>query len=157
MRRYRGIAQSLSCVRLRPLLWLFGHLLDFGTVPALTRCEVLEASGPGAPTLSADELAKEYAKDVAAAQKKYDNKWLILTGEVDKVEKGKQELGEAARVVFKTEAGPRVECGLFGAYKEKIPSLKPGQKLKVLGEYDHAYSTKDLVSLSSGVLLEGGK
>jgi hypothetical protein len=120
--------------------------------PNLTKCEIEEVSGPPAPTLTADELAAEYTKDTSAANTKYDGKWLILTGELDKLE---SERGGPV-LVFKTkEKEPRVSVDFQAAAEKTLKGLQPGQKIKALGKY--LGGSKEKVLYTQGVLMDEPK
>jgi hypothetical protein len=123
-----------------------------GGSPNLLKCEIEDVSGAAAPTLTADELAAEYIKDAGAAISKYDGKWLILTGEFDRLE---SERGGSV-VVFKTkEKEPRVTVDFPAAAEKTLKGLKPGQKVKALGKYLGGGKEKVLYTL--GVLMDDPK
>jgi tRNA_anti-like len=97
--------------------------------PNLLEGVVESVSGDAAPRLTADELAKEYAADIEAAGKKYDSKWIVLSGEIDKND------GKSA-IVFKTkEKEPRVEARFMPDDFKRIQKWKAGDKVSVVGQY----------------------
>jgi hypothetical protein len=118
-----------------------GTYYDFGQA-ALKQTEILSVTGDKPPTVTAAELAKEFATDALAAQKKYKGKYVVLTGEVDKVAPGK--------ITLKTEAGMPPIQGLFA--REFEMTLKPGQKVKALAYL--SYGGKDVVTLEKGIVVE---
>src|SRR4051794_25512505 len=61
---------------------LRGRWREFALAATLDGCVVMKVTGPAAPSLTADELAKEYAADPDATSKKYDRKYLFVRGEV---------------------------------------------------------------------------
>jgi hypothetical protein len=100
-----------------------GHPAPVGA--QLVDCVVVEATGDRAPELTADALAKEQAAGTAA--KKYENKYLIVSGEIDKLDVN-------SGVFFKTDAkGPKVVAHFGPEEFKKISSWKPGQKIEVIG------------------------
>jgi hypothetical protein len=114
-------------------------------------CVISDVSGPPPPTLTADELGKQYGTDRAGTSGKYNGKFIILTGETAKVEKG-GILSTA--VVFKTMGKPQVSALFFG-FAHKADALKSGDKIKVLGEYGRNTSP-DEVKLDDCILVNEG-
>jgi len=100
--------------------------------PMLEQCTILEVSGPVPPSLTAEELAKEYAAGPVAAQRKYEGKHLLVSGKVEEVTVKETKL---AWVAFKTAGGPQVFCVFTPFFEDQWSTLKPGQKVKVLGQY----------------------
>jgi hypothetical protein len=130
---------------------LKGQWPEFHITAALWNCEIEEVTGPAPPALTADEFAQEYAKDPAAANKKYDGKWLLLTGEFDKLE------SKPLATAFKTkEKEPRVLVYFPADAAKTLMGLQPGQKIKVLGQYGFN-GGKDTVSLNLGILMDASK
>src|SRR5262249_21607086 len=109
-----------------------GKWPPFVVSPALVECAITDVTGPGAPTLTADELGKEYGDNKDATTKKYDNKYLFLTGEIAKVSFNE---AKAASVLFKTSGKTKVSANFTAFDKEENERLKEGQKIKVLGQY----------------------
>src|SRR5262245_7275174 len=127
---------------------------SFGLPPQLLECVVTEVSGPGAPTLTAEELGKAYAADENATTKKYDNKYLFLTGEIDKVTFDKVK---AADVVFKVSDKPKIVAKFTPFDKEATEPLKGGQKIKVLGQWDSLNFSSNQIILIGCILVEERK
>src|SRR5262249_43345369 len=84
-----------------------GQFPEIVVFPALVGCTIVEVSGPKAPPVQAADLAKEYAADREAAVKKYNGKWLILSGEVE--EKKTNDVG-AVGVYLRTGQKVKVAC-----------------------------------------------
>jgi hypothetical protein len=120
-----------------------GKGTEFAIAPSLIDCVFVE-TGPYQPTvLTAEQLAKEFAADPEAVNKKYENKYLILTGEI--VSREYNSVG-ASSVVLKTAGKLKVGCSFTAFEKDLTKPLKVGQKIKVIGRYAHSYS-KDEVNL----------
>jgi cold shock CspA family protein len=132
---------------------LKGKWPEFTVGPSLVGCIVTEVSGPETPTLTADELGKAYAADKDATTKKYDNKYLFLTGEIAKVTFNE---AKAASVLFKTSGKTKVLATFTAFDKEETEKLKAGQKIKVLGLYSFNFAP-DEVSLNLCIPVEEGK
>jgi hypothetical protein len=130
-----------------------GKWPEFVVSPALVECVIPDVAGPGAPTLTADELGKAYAADKDATTKKYDNKYLFLTGEIAKVTFNE---AKAASVTFKTSGKTKVLANFTAFDKEETERFKTGQKIKVLGEYSFNLAP-DQVSLNLCIPVEEGK
>jgi hypothetical protein len=111
---------------------LKGTCAEFSFMARLTGCAVLEVTGPAPPSLRAEELAKEYAAGADKASMKYNDKYLLLSGEVAGV---KFNEDKAASVTLKTSGKPKVVCHFTEFEKDETAGLKPGQKIKVLGQY----------------------
>jgi hypothetical protein len=125
-----------------------GH--DFFPGAILLDCEIVEVKGDKPPALTADELAKEYAADPKAAAKKYEEKWIALSGEVEKVNANDT-------VDLKTQAkGPRVRANFGAAEAKQLKGVKPGQKIQVLGNFG-LQGAADEVSLSTCILMDDPK
>jgi hypothetical protein len=107
---------------------------------ALVECVLIEVSGPRAPSLTAEALAKEYAADPRAASEKYEGGYLILAGEIETVTPDEQN---AVSVSFKTAGTPRVLCKFTAFDGEETDRLKPGQKVKILGQYALNFNKDD--------------
>jgi hypothetical protein len=123
--------------------------------PNLLDVEIVKVEGDKPPSLTADALAAEFAKGHEAAAKKYENKWVALSGEIEKVNLNDVK---AATVVFKTtEKKPRV-VALFTAFDEKRnTAFKPGQKIEVIGELSPLTVSEDEVGLFTPELIAAPK
>src|SRR5262249_22293502 len=102
----------------------------FGTV--LIHCAFVDTGTSPAITVTAQQLAKEYAADKEAANKKYKDKYLIITGEV--ADKEFNSAG-AASVTLKVEGKVKVTCSFTAFEKALVKPIKVGQQLKAVGQY----------------------
>jgi hypothetical protein len=124
---------------------------DLSLVPALVNSVIVEKTGSAPVTLTADELAKEYAADPQTATKKYRKlAAIILKGEIARIEKN--EFGSVT-VIFRTEAKSPIVHAYFTNqfYRNYVADLKLGQKISVVGEIT---LTKGRVGTSNGGILE---
>jgi tRNA_anti-like len=121
----------------------------------LLKCVVTDVSGEAPVTLRADELAQEYAVNQDGTTKKYENKYLFLTGEIDKVTSNK---ANAASVVLKTTGTTKVFANFIVLDKAETAGLKEGRKIKLLGKYSllpPSNVSKDEVGLHECIPVEG--
>jgi hypothetical protein len=95
-------------------------------------------------TLTADELAREYQKDRAAADKKYDGAVIEVSGEVSMV--GTNLAGDA--LVFLND---RLTCATVD--KEPWASVSKGQKVTIKGAW---LQSRGSASLEGCVIVEKG-
>jgi Leucine-rich repeat (LRR) protein len=99
---------------------------------ALVHCVFVDTGTNPAITMTAQQLAKEYAADKEAANKKYNEKYLILTGEV--VDRQFNSAG-AASMTLKVDGKVRVKVSFTAFDKGAVKPIKVGQQLKVVGQY----------------------
>ena len=59
-----------------------GKFPEFAISASLAECQIMKVEGDRAALLTPDQLAKEYEEDKEATKKKYDEKFLILQGEI---------------------------------------------------------------------------
>jgi hypothetical protein len=98
---------------------------------AVTHAAVVEA-GPNPTVLyPAERLAKDWAADSAGLTKRYQNKHLVVEGEVLKKE---ERRGAFSTVYLKGTAKAPVACHFGFHDREQAEGLKVGQKVKVFGE-----------------------
>jgi len=126
-----------------------GKLVSAVLRPELDDCVVLEASPNPALALTSDQLAREYAADPQATNKKYDGKTLIVEGKVAEVQ---DEDTSMVRVFLKTDGNVRVLC-TFALLQVGAVAPKVDQKIKVVGRYAGAAS-KDTVALSQALPIQ---
>lgn len=98
--------------------------------PMLTDCGIASSGPPTGVTISAEELAREFAADGTKAAAKYEGKSFILTGEVVSTSEWSTFCGVELK-----GAGKPVEC-VFRSDKERDKKFVPGAKLKLYAEYD---------------------
>lgn len=101
---------------------------------------VLEVRGDPPPTVTADQLAKEFAADPDAAEKKWDKKYLILTGRVKQVIPPK-DLNGRFLLLESDPATPRVQPD-FGT-DDRAKRVRPGQQVRVLAQSLGVAAEKD--------------
>jgi hypothetical protein len=144
--------QSVMCVIADPEPWakvlpgqqtkVKGKCYEPFMGPTLLYATVLEANKYPGIALTAQQLADEYANDKEATGKKYDGKWLVLSGEV--VERQSGEFG-VVNVFLKTAEKVRVQCR-FNGTEDKLADLMPksGQAYVVV-EFDESRNSPDLI------------
>ncbi len=121
------------------------HLLD---------AEVVKVEGEKAQAFTADTLQAEFAKGHDAAAKKHENKWVTLSGEIEKVELNDVK---AATVVLKTTGkGPRV-AARFSADERRNTAFKSGQKIEVIGQLSPLTVDEKEVGLFTAELIAAPK
>jgi hypothetical protein len=101
--------------------------------PMLVSCS-FAATGPSlAINSTAEALAKELDADADQAETKFKNKSFVLTGEVDRVEKGTFSL----TVFLKAPTKNSLACTFRSqkSTKERDAKLVPGAKIKFYGEF----------------------
>jgi len=132
---------------------LRGKVPDTAFRAQLIECEVIGVKGDPPQTLSADTLGKEYAKDREATKKKYSEKFLILEGEVEKV-----EAKDSIALVFLKTANetPRVFLHFTSRDDPGVSQLKAGQKVKAVGKFHISFTNDDHIGLFQPILMEPG-
>lgn len=84
--------------------------------------------------MSPAELLSAYKTNGVAADGQYKDKWVRLTGRVDKVSK---DITDTIYVTFKGSEQFQIEsvqCFFDGKHTAKAASLRPGQTLTVVGK-----------------------
>jgi uncharacterized protein (DUF1330 family) len=109
-----------------------GKWPEFTVASSLIYCAFVETGEYAGIRLSAEELAKEYAADPEATVKKYDKKFLVMTGEV--VSKEFNSAG-AASVELKSGNKVKVKCSFTATEKDVTKPIKVGQTIEVVGEF----------------------
>src|SRR5262249_5169222 len=111
-------------------------------------------SGKPEFTMTAAQLAKEYAADKAAFDKKYVDKLVELEGVVEDPNLGPVG-GSRPRVTLDGDKPPQfVDCRFKPANKNKLAKLTKGQKIKIVGTCQASFAS---VVLDDCDLLETGK
>lgn len=121
---------------------LKGKLGEYGAV--LIYCVFTDPGKYAGVEMTAAELAKEYAADPDATSKKYNDKYLILSGEVEKKEYN--SAGAVSVYLKAPESKVRVAVSFTAFEKELSRKIKPGKPLKVIGQYSLNFG-KDEVKL----------
>jgi hypothetical protein len=116
-----------------------GRYPDFQFGTQIMDCELVKVGPSPALTYTAEDLAKEWAKDKEAAIKKWKDKVLILSGEIGDTKSN--DVG-AISVFLKAGDNHRVDCGFTAFEKDIAGKLKKGDKVKVVGEF-FEFESKD--------------
>jgi hypothetical protein len=119
---------------------------NFLSYPGLIDCIIVKKGDNPAIEITAEQLTQEYAAGVDATNQKYENKYLILTGEV--AEQKPSPAPTHADLYFKGSGTVRVKCmidshkgGLnaLGADPKDANSLAPpdmtGKQVTLIGKY----------------------
>jgi hypothetical protein len=109
-----------------------GRYPDFQFGAQLMDCEIAKLGPSPALTYTAEDFAKEYAKDKDAAEKKWKDKTIIVTGLV--VETKSNDVG-AINIFLKAGDKARVDCGFTAFEKDLAGKITPGEKVKLVGEF----------------------
>jgi hypothetical protein len=94
----------------------------------LSPCAIVEAGPNPALTISAQELAKDFAADRKEARKKYHEKWAHVRGEVA------EKLSEKIALKLKGAGDIWVICYFPQPYKNQLEPVKSGSKVDIFGE-----------------------
>jgi tRNA_anti-like len=116
-----------------------GRYPDFQSGVQIMDCELVKVGPSPALTYTAEEMAKEWAKDKEAASRKWKDKVLIVSGEV-----GDSKANDVGAISVFLKAGEklRVDCGFTAFAKDIAGKLKQGDKVKVVGEF-FEFESKD--------------
>jgi tRNA_anti-like len=101
-------------------------------------CELVEAGPDPAISISAEQLAAEFAKDQEATKKKYAGKPVIVEGVIAKIS---HKPGTGERRIFlrgtneKADNPIRILAEFHVDHEKALSILKVGQKVKVKGEF----------------------
>jgi hypothetical protein len=120
----------------------------------LTDCVFVDTGTSPAITLSAEQLAKEYAADRKAVRKKYDGKYLVVDGEIVRREQISKR--GASTISLKGDGSVRVACFFTAAEGVHFDSLKVGQQARVIGKFVMPEESND-PALSFCLLITGRK
>lgn len=104
--------------------------LQFGT--QVMDCEIVKTGPSPALTYTAEEMAKEWARDKEAATKKWKDKPIVVSGLI--VESKVNDVG-AVNIFLKAADGNRVDCGFTAFEKDVATKLETGRSVKVVGEF----------------------
>jgi hypothetical protein len=134
-----------SKVKLRGVVPLYAEF------PTLEPCNILEAGPNPAIPISAVQLTQELEDDTKETSKRYMGKFLIVDGEV--VKKQTDGLGLTTAYLKGAEDIP-VACKFPHVMRSAAESLKPGQKIKVVGSYAGWVPAERTVELTQTLLLK---
>ncbi len=107
----------------------------------LSGCVILEASGPEAVAVTAQQLVQEYEADPKGASDKYKGRHLKLSGEVLKT--APVEGKSYSRLTMKTSGKKGVACYFMKVAEDPLKDLRTGQRVTVLGRFDQETSPTD--------------
>jgi tRNA_anti-like len=116
-----------------------GRYPDFQFGVQIIDCTLVKTGESPALTYTAEEFAKEWAKDKDAAAKKWKDKQIILTGLI--VESKVNDVG-AVNIYLKAAGKDRVDCGFSAFEKDLATKLQTGERVKVVGEFQK-FDSKD--------------
>jgi hypothetical protein len=108
----------------------------WATGRGIERWVIAAVEGPPPPTLSAEELTKAWKADVATAMQTYTQKYLILTGTVQRVAPAAAIPPGSRTTVTLRNNGAGLECALdvaAHAAAERNGWLKQGQPVRLMG------------------------
>jgi hypothetical protein len=100
--------------------------------------------------VTAEDLGKDYAADRDAADKKYKDKTVRVTGKVESTQVDDRRVG----MTLKTGGPAPLSCGVQGSFENQVKALQEGQEVTVQGILVHwgpgnaFLKTKDEISIS---------
>jgi tRNA_anti-like len=101
--------------------------LEFGV--QILNCDIVKQGPSPALAYSADNFVAEWTKDEKAAEAKWRNKLLAITGEITAVTK------DDLTTVVTLKAKLPVECNVTLFEKDLVSKLKKGMKVTIVGEF----------------------
>jgi hypothetical protein len=84
-----------------------------------------------AGSMTATELAEQFTKEKDKLKEKWDDKWAYVEGEFVRSDTSKNGI---LYLLLKGSGGVDVKCFVGADSKKQVEKLKPGQKVKVLGQ-----------------------
>src|SRR5262249_20789801 len=108
----------------------------------LNPCEIVSAGPNPGVSVTAQDLAKEFAADRQAARKKYDDKWAVVTGEV--IARTKSDLC-AVVLTVKGDGDITLACCFGEAYKRTTEGVKVGSQVELFGKLQVSSEPKEKV------------
>jgi predicted Zn finger-like uncharacterized protein len=126
-----------------------GQVSDYRTYAELRECVFVDLTPKPVPTLTAEQLAKEFAANADAAVAKYGKQRLILTGVVA----AKQERWR--QPILKGTDAIQLECSVAGVPDKDLDSIQIGQQIKLLVKVPDA-TPRDpaVISLQNCVIID---
>jgi hypothetical protein len=126
-----GILVSGVAIAL-PFVWVY--IIGAGIQEADRQRKEEEAKGrANAQSVTVAELLDAYDANAVAADEKYKDKWLIVTGEVDRVEKELGDLSVTLKDKNRAKVG-EVQCSFSNDHKDAVAGLKAGDTVKIAGK-----------------------
>jgi hypothetical protein len=125
------------------------HAPGSSEYPALAECTVVDAGTFTTSVFTAAALVREYSADMDAFATKYDNKYLIVAGEVEK----RAVLAFAPTMVhLKTDSAVACICNSHRWNKsvgDVFTAPLPGQQVKYLGQCSKRRMSEKAISIDS--------
>lgn len=109
-----------------------GRYPEFQIGTQIAGCVVVQKGPNPALTYTAEQMAREWATDKAAAVKKWRDKPIIVSGEV--VDTKDHDVGTTS-VFLRAGDGKRVDCGFTAFEKDLAGKYKKGEKATIVGEF----------------------
>ena len=107
-----------------------------GVNGALYHCTFTQVKGSPCPVLTADQVLKEFVKDPAAAEKKYDDQYVVVTG-VLKEPFARDDEARALRSTLKVAGKlPFILDNDNGEGRRLFKDAKAGDKVTLVGQLD---------------------
>jgi hypothetical protein len=95
-------------------------------------CEVVKVGPSPALTYTSEQMAREWTMDRKAATQKWKDKVVIVSGEVAGTKAN--DVG-AVTVYLKGTDTARIDCGFTAFEKDLAGKIKPGEQVKIVGEF----------------------
>jgi hypothetical protein len=131
-----------------------GRCPEGGLVMAMIQnCEFLAVNGDPPPLVLANTLAHEFAAGPEAAEKKWQNKYLILSGRIKEV-KPPAGLNGTIYLFESDPAAPKVETVFGLIYEDRVNKRRAGEQVRVLVKVLGLTAEKDRLLLSECCLLD---
>lgn len=109
-----------------------GKLPEFGFLTGeLMPVQVIRVDNNPTTTFTAADLAGQFAKEPAQLKEKWADKWVYVEGEFVRSETSKNGI---LQIVLKGDGKAEIKCSVGSDAKKQVEAMKPGQKVKVLGQ-----------------------
>ncbi|QDT77351.1 hypothetical protein [Gimesia sp.] len=119
---------------------------NFSIGPELEECRFIEVTGDVKPEwIPAEQLAKTLSTDAQQTDEKYEGESIYLSGTVKKLDL------ENSRIELGTDQKP--SAVLWSEFTNDFAHLKPGQEIKVLGDYVTDRSENQIPELNEIMLV----
>lgn len=119
---------------------------NYSIGPELKECRFIEVAGEKKPDfLSADQLAEALSTDAQQTDKKHEGQLIYLSGTIKKLDL------ENSRIELGTDQN--TSAILWSEFTNDLAHLKPGQEIKVLGDYVTDRSDDELPELKEIMLV----
>lgn len=109
----------------------------------LTDCIFLETGKVAPQKTTAGQLAREFMEDEQKAKAKYDQQWLVITGEVASNEENRTSPIPLRALDLKGTEGATIRCGCQGAHAaNRARTIGRGQVITLLGQCSYGEDMK---------------